>query len=105
RDRTRENAWRAFADSSAELQAALRDEADVAHRQLATLQHVTDPSVNALPASQAAAALLERLRAAIDADGAALVRVGAFRRRLISVNEQLQEEGVAERRQNDARTP
>jgi len=105
RDRTHENAWRAFADSSAELQAALRDEADVAQRQLATLQHVTDPSVNALPASQAAAALLERLRTAIDADGAALVRVGAFRRRLISVNDRLQEEGVADRRQNDARTP
>jgi PAS domain S-box-containing protein len=104
-DRTHENAWRAFADSSAELQAALRDEADVAQRQLATLQHVTDPSVNALPASQAAAALLERLRTAIDADGAALVRVGAFRRRLISVNDRLQEEGVADRRQNDARTP
>ncbi len=105
RDRSREEAWRAFAASSAEAQAALQNEADIAHRQLATLQDVTDPSVNALSAPQAATALLERLRTAIDADGAALVRVGAFRRRLVSVNERLEAQGGAERRQNDARTP
>jgi PAS domain S-box-containing protein len=104
-DRSREQAWSAFAESSAEVQAALRDEADVAHRQLATLQHVTDPAVNALSASQAASALLERLRAAIDADGAALVRVGPFRRRLVSVNERLEAQGGVDRRQNDARAP
>jgi PAS domain S-box-containing protein len=105
RDRTRELAWQAFAASAAEAQNALRDEADVAHRQLATLQHVTDPSVNTLSASQAAIALLDRLRDAIDADGVGLIRTGAFRRRILSVNERLQDENVSERRQNDARTP
>jgi hypothetical protein len=105
RDRTREQQWDAFAASSADAQVALREEADVAHRQLATLQHVTDPSLNALPASQAAAALLERLRVAIDADGVALIRVGPFRRRIVSLGDSLAAQGAAERRQNDARTP
>jgi PAS domain-containing protein len=104
-DRTREQEWDAFAASSADAQEALREEADVAHRQLATLQHVTDPSLNSLPASQATAALLERLRVAIDADGVALIRVGPFRRRIVSLAETLAAEGGADRRQNDARTP
>lgn len=105
RDRTREQEWHAFAVSSADAQVALREEADVAQRQLATLQHVTDPTLNALPASQAAAALLDRLRVAIDADGVALIRVGPFRRRIVSLSESLAEQGAADRRQNDARTP
>src|SRR5262249_36113772 len=105
RDRTREEGWRAFAAESAETQTALRDEADLAQRQLATLQHVTDPALNALSASQSATALPDRLRAALAADGAALVRVGAFRRRLTSANEQLLDEGINDRRQNDARAP
>jgi GAF domain-containing protein len=105
RDRTREHEWNAFAASSADAQVALREEADVAHRQLATLQHVTDPTLNALPASQAAAALLDRLRVAIDADGAALIRVGPFRRRILSLSDSLAAQGAADRRQNDARAP
>ncbi len=105
RDRTREQQWDAFAASSADAQVALREEADVAQRQLATLQHITDPELNALPASEAAAALLERLRTAIDADGAALVRVGPFRRRILSLSDTLAAQGTADRRQNDARAP
>jgi hypothetical protein len=105
RDRTREQEWKAFAAASADAQVVLREEADVAHRQLATLQHVTDPMLNLLPPAQTAVALLDRLRAAIDADGVALIRIGPFRRRIVSLNDTLMAQGAAERRQNDARTP
>jgi PAS domain-containing protein len=105
RDRTREQEWEAFAAASADAQVMLREEADIAHRQLATLQHVTDPMLNLLPPAQTAVALLDRLRAAIDADGVALIRIGPFRRRIVSLNESLLAQGAAERRQNDARTP
>jgi hypothetical protein len=105
RDRTREQEWNAFAAASADAQVVLREEADIAHRQLATLQHVTDPMLNLLPPAQTAVALLDRLRAAIDADGVALIRIGPFRRRIVSLNDTLLAQGAAERRQNDARSP
>lgn len=105
RDRTREQEWNAFAAASADAQVTLREEADVAHRQLATLQYISDPTLNTLPAPQAAAALLERLRVAVDADGVALIRTGPFRRRIVSLSESLAAQGTADRRQNDARTP
>jgi PAS domain S-box-containing protein len=72
-DRTREQEWQAFADSTADVQSALREEAEIARRQLETLQHVTDPSLYALPTADVVAALLDRLRVAVDADGVALV--------------------------------
>jgi PAS domain S-box-containing protein len=103
RDLTSEHSWRAFAASAAETQTALREEADLAQRQLATLQHVTDPVLNTLPALESATALLERLRDAIDADGVALIRTGAFRRRVVVTNASLEPDGGSDRRQNEAR--
>jgi hypothetical protein len=103
RDLTTDQSWRAFAESAAEMQTALRDEADLAQRQLATLQHVTDPVLNTLPAVDAATALLERLRDAIDADGVALIRTGAFRRRVVVTAASIEVDGGIDRRQNEAR--
>jgi PAS domain S-box-containing protein len=103
RDKSREQAWRAFADQSAEMQRVLRQEGDVAQRQLATLQDVTDPSLNELPTAQAVPTILERLRAAIDADGIALIRVGRAHRRIVAAPDGLAPDGATERRPADAR--
>jgi len=96
-DRTREQEWQAFTASTADAQVALREEADVAHRQLATLQHVTDPSLYALPTSDVVTALLDRLREAVDADGVALVRGIGPRRCVVAAGEGLQPAGAADR--------
>jgi PAS domain S-box-containing protein len=61
----------------------LRQEADVANRQLWTLRHLTDPSLNSLSSGEFLATMLDRLRAAIDAEGVALVYMEKFRRRVI----------------------
>jgi PAS domain S-box-containing protein len=104
-DRTREQEWRAFADASADLQTTLREEADVAQRQLATLQHVTDPMLNQLSNAQAITALLDRLRAAIEADGVAVVRSARPRRRIVSATDGLAADSTAERRPGEGWTP
>jgi len=96
-DRTREQEWQAFTASTVDAQVALREEADVAQRQLATLQHVTDPSLYALPTADVVTALLDRLREAVDADGVALVRGQDSRRRVVAATEGLQPIGAAER--------
>ena len=96
-DRTREQEWQAFTASTVDAQVALREEADVAQRQLATLQHVTDPSLYALPTADVVTALLDRLREAVDADGVALVRGQASQRRVVAATEGLQPIGAAER--------
>jgi PAS domain-containing protein len=93
-DRTREQAWQAFTASTADAQLALREEAEAAHRQLATLQHVTDPSLYALPAGDVAPALLDRLRQAVDADGVALVRGTGPRVHVVAASEGLQPAGA-----------
>lgn len=103
RNLTRDEHWRAFAAAAAETQCALREEADRAHQQLATLWHLTDPSLNALPASQTTATLLDRLRAAVDADDVALVRTDEFGQSIVATTENLRAHGGAARRQNDAR--
>jgi hypothetical protein len=72
--------------------------------QLATLQHMTDPSLNALPTSQAVTALLDRLRSALHADGVALIRSGGVRRRVISSSDGLKPEGPVDRRSAENRT-
>ena len=80
-------------DQQAYLQ--LRQEADVANRQLLTLRHLTDPSLNSLAGIEFAATLVDRLRAAIDAEGVALVYMEKFRRRVICAENGLQcERGV-----------
>jgi len=104
-DRTREQEWRAFADASADLQTTLREEADVAQLQLATLQHVTDPMLNQLSNAQAITALLDRLRAAIEADGVAVVRSARPRRRIVSATDGLAADSTAERRPGEGWTP
>ena len=96
-DRTREQEWQAFTASTVDAQVALREEADVAQRQLATLQHVTDPSLYALPTADVVTALLDRLREAVDADGVALVRGQDSRRRVVAATEGLQPIGGTER--------
>ena len=105
-DRTREQEWQAFTASTTDAQVALREEADVAHRQLATLQHVTDPSLYALPTADVVTALLDRLREAVDADGVALVRGTGSRRRVAAAGAGLQPTGAVEHvdRMPDERT-
>ena len=70
----------------------LRQEADVANRQLWTLRNLTDPSLNSLAGGELVATLLDRLRAAIDAEGVALVYMENFRRRVICAESGLQSE-------------
>jgi PAS domain S-box-containing protein len=70
----------------------LRQEADVANRQLWTLRHLTDPSLNSLAGGEFVATLLDRLRGAIDAEGVALVYMENFRRRVICAESGLQSE-------------
>jgi PAS domain S-box-containing protein len=73
----------------------LRQEADIAARQLLTLRHLTDPSLNSLAGVEFAATLIDRLRAAIAAEGVALVYMEKFRRRVICAENGLQcERGV-----------
>jgi PAS domain-containing protein len=76
-DRSRQQAWEAFARSSADTQTELREEVDVARHQLATLQSVTDPALDVLAGSVLITTLLNRLRAAVGADGIALVHAGS----------------------------
>lgn len=73
RDRTLERQRHVSAEAAAQAQRVLRDEADVAHRQLAALQSVTDPSLNEWAPPHLVSELLERLRGVIHADGIALV--------------------------------
>ena len=70
----------------------LQQEADVANRQLLTLRHVTDPSLNSMAGSDFVATLLDRLREAIDAEGVALVSMEKFRRRVVCAASGLQSE-------------
>jgi hypothetical protein len=58
--------------SSSEAHAKLRHEADVARRQLTTLQSVTDPALNSLKGDELVTSLLDRLCLALGADGVAL---------------------------------
>ena len=70
----------------------LQQEADVANHQLWTLRHLTDPSLNSLTTGEFVATLLDRLRAAIDGEGVALVFMENFRRRVICAESGLQSE-------------
>jgi len=73
RDLRRQHA-RAAADwSTAQTQAQLRDDVELAQRQLSTLQDLTDPTLNSLGAVQFVSELLERLRRAVQAEGIALI--------------------------------
>src|SRR5262249_403624 len=103
-DLTRQHAWEAFATSSAETHAELRQEADTAHRQLATLQDVTDPSLNALTGGDLVTTLLDRLRAAIGAEGIAFADVGRFRPRVFCTTGGIQCAGGVSRHRAESRS-
>jgi hypothetical protein len=70
--RKRKNELAEMEGSSAEAHAKLRQEADVARRQLTTLQSVTDPALNSLNGDELVTSLLDRLCLALGADGVAL---------------------------------
>ena len=106
RDRTRRQEWQAFAASAADEGTALREQAAVAQRQLATLQSVTDPSLNALPAPHLVTTLLDRLREAVEAGGVALVRFDeaeGSEGSVLPASDGLQPQGVPGRGQSDER--
>jgi PAS domain S-box-containing protein len=103
RDCTREQEWRAFAAATSDAQTALRLEADAARRQLATLQSVTDPSLNGSSEAHLVTALLDRLREAVAADGVALVQVDASQPRVFPSSGGLQPTLEADRRRASAR--
>jgi PAS domain S-box-containing protein len=77
RDLTRQHARAATDWSTAQAQAELRGEMELAQRQLLTLQEVTDPTLNSLDTVQFVSELLERLRSAVHAEGIALIDVGS----------------------------
>jgi PAS domain-containing protein len=103
RDRTRRQEWQAFAASAADEGTALREQAAVAQRQLATLQSVTDPSLNALPGPHLVTTLLDRLRQAVEAGGVALVRFDEAEGCVLPATDGLQPQGVVWRGQSDER--
>lgn len=75
-DTRRRREWDAYREAAARAQAALRQAADDTRQQLATLENLTDPSVDPLAGPAMVAELLERLRAALKADGVAFVQPG-----------------------------
>jgi len=81
-DLTDRQAAEAFARNATERQHELREEVTLAHDQLASLELVTDPYLNAMPGKEAIATLLDRLRTTVKADGIAIVRRAGFRPRL-----------------------
>lgn len=68
--------WDAYRDAAVRAQRTLQHAADEMKEQLAALENVIDPSLNPLEGPEAVEELLERLRATIGADGAALVQNG-----------------------------
>jgi PAS domain S-box-containing protein len=75
-DLTRQQA-RAAADwSAAETHAQLGAEVAQAQRRLSTLQHLTDPALNAFGDLEFVTELLDRLRLALNAEGIALIHFG-----------------------------
>ena len=69
-------AWEEYRETAARAQATLQQAADDAQERLATLESLTDPSLNPLGGSAMVAELLERLRATTRADGVALLQSG-----------------------------
>ena len=82
---------RAAADwSTAEAHAQLRAEAELAQRQLSTLQDLTDPTLNSLGDVEFVTELLDRLRTAIKAEGIALIHFGRLPHHLFCASSGLQ---------------
>jgi hypothetical protein len=81
-DLTDRQAAEALARHAAERQDELREKVTLAQEQLASLEVVTDPYLNAVPGSEALTVLLDRLRTEVNADGIAIVRRAGLRPRL-----------------------
>ncbi len=71
--------WDDYRETAGRAQAALQQAADDTREQLAALENLIDPSLNPLAGPEMVVELLERLRATVGADGAALVRPGRMR--------------------------
>jgi len=102
-DLTRQRAWEAFAKTAADTHTELREEAKAVQSQLATLQHLSDPLLNALAGPDVVNTLLDRLRTAVGADGIALVQAGRIRPRTFCAPGGLQCEPVFSLRRADVR--
>ena len=101
-DRTSDQEQQAAAIANAEAQRSVRQEADLAQRQLATLRAVTDPALNELSPSDLAVELLDRVRAAVSADGVALVVARTIQsKRLLSSSSGLRPDGLRDERAID----
>lgn len=81
-DLTDRQAAEALARHAAARQDELREEATLAQEQLACLEAVADPFLNAVPGAEAVTMLLDRLRTQLNADGIAIVRRAGLRPRL-----------------------
>jgi PAS domain S-box-containing protein len=104
-DRTPDQQRQATAIANAEAQRSVRQEADLAQRQLATLRAVTDPALNELTPSDLAVELLDRVRTAVSADGVALVVSRTIQsKRLLSASTGLRPDGLRDERAIDTLT-
>lgn len=101
RDRTLEYERQAMAAATLDAHRAVRAEADIAQQQLAALQSITDPSLNAWAPSHLVAELLERARDAVHADGIALLLSRGATARVFSTEVGLHPEGVRDRDRAD----
>jgi hypothetical protein len=88
--------------AAAEAHEQVTSEADLARRQLTTLQSVTDPALNALQGAELVVTILDRLRAAIGADGVALCPMEG-RNRLFAAAAGLAPLGALQRLRPDVR--
>jgi hypothetical protein len=97
--RKRKNELAEMEASSAEAHARLQHEADVAHRQLTTLQSVTDPALNTLNGDELLITILDRMCHALGADGVALYYVERMGGRIFSASSGISPLGRAKGRQ------
>jgi len=75
-DTARRREWDEYREAATRGHAVLQQAADDARQQVAALELLTDPFLNPLGGAAMVTELLERLRATIHADGAALVQPG-----------------------------
>jgi hypothetical protein len=83
--------------ASVQTQATMSHETQAARAQLATLQHLTDPAVSGLHGPELVITLLDRLRAAVGADGMALCLVEGRTGRIFSATEGIAPLGAVKR--------
>lgn len=89
-DLTRQEEFDTTIRLAAEREQGLRDELADAHRQLTSIRSVSDPHFDAMSGAAGAAALLDRLRSEVSADGVAIVRAGGYRESIVFAPEGVQ---------------